>query len=85
MSSHGQYILKRSTEIFVVGTFDTSPEPFAQIFIVLGRIGDKRPVPTGFALLPNKKFTTYDKLFQLLKSEANLSVEVIKRMSVDFE
>ena len=45
ISDHGKFILSKSEEIFIDGTFDTCPLPFSQIFVILGRIEDQRPIP----------------------------------------
>ena len=52
MSEHGEFVMSKSTELYGDGIFDTCPQPFSQIFVILGRIGDKRPVPVVFGLLP---------------------------------
>ena len=50
-SDTGKHILENSEEWFCDGTFSTSPPNFAQIFFVMGKIGNKKPIVALFALL----------------------------------
>ncbi len=36
MSDHGAWVLGRSTHIYCDGTFETYPEPFSQLYFILG-------------------------------------------------
>lgn len=61
------------TEYFIDSTFSSCPKPFAQLFSVLGDAGSTTEftnvLPLIFALLPDKKESTYKTLFQLIKSQ----------------
>jgi hypothetical protein len=59
-------LLQRAAELFVDGTFKTTPEPFTQIYSIHGKVLGK-VVPLVYALLPNKNRRSYDRLLEELK------------------
>ena len=61
MSEFGKDILGRSETMYCDGTFATAPEPFKQIFFVMGQMPGKRPIICAFSVLPDKEFKTYKK------------------------
>ncbi len=42
MSNHGRWVLGQSKDIFVNGIFATAPEPFAQIYFIMGQMGQDK-------------------------------------------
>jgi hypothetical protein len=86
MSDHGGWVLSRSTDIFADGTFDTSPDPFAQIYFILGQMGPhKRAIPCVFALLPDKEATTYLKMWTTINNMVKFQDGLPQRVMSDFE
>jgi hypothetical protein len=72
-------------EVFMDGTFILTPPLFYQIFVILARRGNGHGFvfPVVFCLLPNKRKSTYIKLFSMLKQMwPEFSPDSI---SVDFE
>ena len=68
MSEHGKFVMRNSVELYVVGTFDLAPAPFVQIYIILGKIPEKRPVPVMYALFPDKNTDSYRRMVQVVKT-----------------
>lgn len=65
--------LAKAEVIIMDGTFSSSPSQFKQIFTIHGFLGsgnDRLFLPLVYFLLPNKKQTTYEKAFKLLKKVA---------------
>ena len=85
ISEHGKFVLRNSVELFVDGTFDLAPEPFSQIYVVLGRMADKRPVPAVFALLPDKSGDTYKTFVEVVKKEVIFRQNMPEKVMLDFE
>lgn len=53
-------------ELFVDGTFKLCPPLFAQIFVILAKKGPNFVIPILFALLPDKSYPTYQRLFEMI-------------------
>lgn len=68
--------LATTRHLYCDGTFKSAPKPFLQIYSIHGDI-DGTVKPLAYAMLLNKKMSTYKLLFQLLKS-------TIPGMSIDF-
>uniref|UniRef100_A0A915E667 FLYWCH-type domain-containing protein n=1 Tax=Ditylenchus dipsaci TaxID=166011 RepID=A0A915E667_9BILA len=70
--------------IYMDGTFSITPEPFAQVYVILAersaRVdnGGKWVFPVLYALLKNKSRTTYLKLFRMIR---NLWPDFVQRPS----
>ena len=71
-------LLAGCEEWFCDGTFSTAPDVFYQIYTIHGKIENSR-LPLVYALLPDKKETTYDSLF------ACLPCPPAARVTIDFE
>jgi hypothetical protein len=60
-------------ECFADATFASCPAPFYQLYIIHGEIGSSithtRTVPLIYALMPDKKQTTYSIMFELIKRQ----------------
>jgi hypothetical protein len=64
MFDHGAWVLGHSSHIYCDGTFETCPEPFSQLFFIMGQMGPtRRAVPCLYALLPDKDGLTYMKMW----------------------
>jgi hypothetical protein len=67
-----EYLLRSRTSFFVDGTFKSCPRQFAQLYSLHVDLGctsqDNYIHPVLFALLPDKKETTYHCLLTLLKN-----------------
>jgi hypothetical protein len=86
MSDHGGWVLGRSLDIFADGTFDTSPDPFTQIYFVMGKMGpEKRAIPCVYALLPDKETNTYNKMWTIIYSLVKFEDGLPQRIMTDFE
>jgi hypothetical protein len=85
MSDHGRWVLSRSEMLYIDGTFSSAPEPFTQLYFVLGKMPDKRAVPVCFALLPNKETATYRKLWEVITSLVVFENGCPRRIFLDFE
>lgn len=59
--------LESCGHIYCDGTFKCAPKPFLQIYSIHGEV-ENIVKPLAYALLPNKKKSTYKILFQLLKT-----------------
>ena len=77
-------ILKTFATIQVDGTFSTCPPPFGQIYFIFGCTPCGKAIPAGYALLPDRNQSTYEKLFSALKKLIG-DMSHIKYISVDFE
>lgn len=59
-------------EYFIDATFKSCPKPFTQLLSIHGDIGRTQDTvnvkPLVFALMPNKKQGTYEKMFHLIQS-----------------
>jgi len=53
--------------IFIDGTFTLAPPLFSQVFVILAKHAEC-VFPVMYALLPNKRQETYDRLFGLIKT-----------------
>ncbi len=72
--------------IFVDGTFDTAPEPFSQIYFVMGQMGlEKRAIPCAYALLPNRETATYSKMWAIITSHVEFDDGLLNMVMSDFE
>lgn len=64
------------------GTFKSAPPPFAQLYTINMDLNSTDTVthviPVIFALLPNKKYETYMRMFDLLKNKLSLTMNVFK-------
>jgi hypothetical protein len=86
MSDHSSWVLGRSMHIFADGTFDTSPDPFTQIYFIMGQMGpEKRAIPCVFALLPDKETNTYTKMWTIICSLVKFEEGLPQRIMTDFE
>lgn len=62
--------LKQNPQWFIDGTFDICPKLFLQLFTIQ-ITKNAYTLPLVYALLPNKKSTTYKKLFDIVESKIN--------------
>jgi hypothetical protein len=85
LSDHGAWVLSHATDIFADGTFDTRPPNFGQVYFINAQMKDKRPIPVGFALLPNKDTRTYRKLWDIIISHVKFEPGLPERIVTDFE
>jgi hypothetical protein len=86
MSDHGAWVLGRSCHIYCDGTFDTCPEPFSQLYFIMGQMDDtKRAVPCVYALLPDKEGTTYLKMWNQIKALVTFQDGLPTSIMSDFE
>jgi hypothetical protein len=57
---------------YMDGTFKICPKSFYQLYTIHAEIGSNQDylniIPIIYALLPDKKITTYELLFELIKS-----------------
>ncbi|RMZ96587.1 hypothetical protein BpHYR1_017597 [Brachionus plicatilis] len=74
-------LLSQYKDWYADGTFDISPTLFKQVYSI-HIIINETALPMLYALLPNKKQTTYKKLFRVV---LGLGVSVPNSMNVDFE
>ncbi|CAF0877868.1 unnamed protein product, partial [Brachionus calyciflorus] len=74
-------ILNNHSDWYADGTFDISPTFFKQIYS-LHVIINGTTVPCLFVMLPNKKQSTYKKMFKMIKSYIN---KPPKSINMDFE
>ncbi|CAF0740712.1 unnamed protein product [Brachionus calyciflorus] len=75
-------LLSSHKEWYSDGTFDISPTLFAQVYSIHININNT-DLPMLYSLLPNKKESTYKKLFQIIKND--LKVSVPDSINCDFE
>lgn len=65
--------IKFVKEIFMDGTFSSCPDPFEQLYIIHGDVGSSfnsnKVRPLFFALMTDKKTSSYYILFSLIKSQ----------------
>jgi hypothetical protein len=55
-SDHGIWVLGCSSDIYSDGTFDTWPEPFSQLYFIMGLVDpNKRAVLCVYPLLTDKE------------------------------
>ena len=85
LSDLGKQVMEMSEEIYADGTFATAPKGFCQIYFLMGKIKNKRPLLFGFALLPDKETETYEKLVEVLKVTIDVDNIKMVRLMVDFE
>ena len=85
ISDVGRHILQNAEVLFCDGTYNTAPDPFKQIYFVLGRIKGKRPIICAYGLLPDKEFITYEKFVEVLKSILDLETLKLERVMTDFK
>lgn len=66
-------LLGEVKEYFCDGTFKSTPKPFHQLFIIYGDLGSSsgttNVVPLVFALMSDKKESTYSALFDILQAK----------------
>ena len=70
-------LLEQADDWFCDGTFSTAPNVFYQVYTIHGTV-EGYHIPLVYALLPDKKEETYQKLFNLLPQGC-------KRITIDFE
>lgn len=79
-------LIGKINEFFADGTFDCCPKPFVQLFSIFGENGSTNEstnaVPLVYALLSDKKQSTYFALFEILKSQLNWDPQILH---CDFE
>lgn len=73
-SEEGREILKQAKEFYCDGTFKSAVPPFSQLYTIhadLGSTNDQNMniIPVLYALLPNKKQSTYEIMLHLIKSQ----------------
>jgi len=86
MSPFGQQLLKSAKVWMADGTFWTAPEPFQQIYVICGLSTSGRILPASFALLPDKKTATYDRVFGAVKNQLSESGDFApETLKIDFE
>jgi hypothetical protein len=86
ISDQGAWTLGHSTDLYCDGTFESCPDPFAQIYFIMGQMGPgKKAVPCMFALLPDKDGQTYMKLWNFLKSLGTFEDRLPITVTSDFE
>ena len=70
MSPWGRNHLKTGTVLMIDGTFKTSPDPFAQIYVGMAHNGESyQALPCFYALLPDKNQTTYARMFEFINDK----------------
>ncbi|RNA32248.1 hypothetical protein BpHYR1_049995 [Brachionus plicatilis] len=74
-------LLEKHRVYFYDGTFDISPVLFTQLYTIHVIVKNK-DLALVYAMLPNKKQTTYSKFFRTIKSLINKDP---KSVNVDFE
>ncbi|RNA35677.1 hypothetical protein BpHYR1_024196 [Brachionus plicatilis] len=74
-------LLEKYRDWYCDGTFDISPVLFKQLYSIHIVVNNK-DLPLVYALLPNKKQSSYTKLFRLIKS---FTTKEPKTINVDFE
>ena len=74
----GLDLLSLSDDWFCDGTFSTAPNVFCQIYTIHASV-EGCLIPIVYALLPDKKESTYSRLLSILK------VDSPKRVTIDFE
>lgn len=66
-------LIGKISEVFVDGTFQSCPSPFAQLFTIHGNVNSSTEtngvVPLVFALMPNRKTESYILVFRLIKAQ----------------
>jgi FLYWCH zinc finger domain len=70
-SAHGLNMLQQAETWSCDGTFSVVPAPFLQFYIVMAEL-DNKSYPCFFALLPNKRSTTYSKMLEVLKDNVEM-------------
>lgn len=72
-SDEAKPLLGEVKEYFCDGTFKSAPKPFHQLFIIYGDLGSSsgttNVVPLVFALMSDKKESTYSALFDMLQTK----------------
>jgi hypothetical protein len=66
LSAFGKEVLTTSAMWFSDGTFSTAPTPFQQLYVVFAELASGKCLPCFYALLPNKKMSTYKKMWTVL-------------------
>jgi hypothetical protein len=86
MSDHGGWVLGQSKDIFVDGTFDTAPEPFTQIYFIMGQMGqEKQAIPCEYTLLPDRETSSYTKVWSIISSFIKFEVDLPQMIMSGFE
>lgn len=76
--------ISESKYIFIDGTFDTAPEGFMQVLVLLGQTPNMN-LPLSYILLPNKAQDTYERAFTLFLKEVNTNFHDGTTFITDFE
>jgi hypothetical protein len=70
-SAQGLIMLQRSETWSCDGTFSVVPAPFLQFYSFMAEM-DNKSYPCFFALLPNKRSSTYSKMLEVLKENVEM-------------
>jgi hypothetical protein len=70
-SAQGLTMLQQSETWSCDGTFSVVPAPFMQFYTFMAEM-DNKSYPCFFALLPNKRSTTYSKMLEVLREQVEL-------------
>jgi hypothetical protein len=70
-SASGLIMLQRSETWSCDGTFSVVPAPFLQIYTLMAELNNKS-YPCFFALLPNKRASTYSKMLEILRENVEM-------------
>ena len=86
MGDWGAEILKTHSTWLFDGTFQSCPEPFAQIYVCMAapETGGKG-IPVGWFMLPNKEATTYELAFNVKLNKLCGQPASLKTIISDFE
>lgn len=76
--------IPESKFIFIDGTFDTAPEGFEQVLVILGQTKNMN-LPISYILLPNKLYYTYSKALSLFMQETQCYFSNRTTFITDFE
>jgi len=70
-SAQGLILLQHSKTWSCDGTFSVVPAPFMQFYTFMAEL-DNKSYPCFFALLPNKRSTTYSKILEVLRENVEM-------------
>lgn len=76
--------IPQSNFLFIDGTFDTAPQEFKQVLVMMGQTAHMN-VPISYILLPDKKQSTYEKAFILFRQEVDAAFRNGATFITDFE
>ena len=86
MSSFGERILKGSPLWLCDGTFRCVPNEFGQLYVIHGSKENSEHVfPACYCLLPNKLGSTYNRMFDIIKTKLDFAEDKNIQIYVDFE